>query len=135
MEFETLVVIVLIGLPLTIILYRMFFVHKKNPITDNFTVTRLIKYKEDDFVDKVEESMRKSSFRLIRIDQERKNLRAFVLPSLFSWSEVVDVAIEKNEEGYNVIFESKCAFPIQVYAWGKNKRNAERFFANLYNLS
>ncbi len=75
--------------------------------------------------------MHASSFFFINSDSRGRNYKGLTLPSLFSWSERVVIVIEEGEGGFRVIFESKCIFPLQVYAWGKNKRNAERFFYNL----
>lgn len=44
--------------------------------------------------------------------------------SLWSWGEQITVTIEPD--GY-VEIESKCAFPLQLIDWGRNRRNCTRF--------
>ncbi len=132
MELRTLLVVVLFSIPFLIILYRILFLHKENSVTDNYVETRYIKYQDENFSLRVKQSMRESYFHFISMDKKGQNFKAFVFPSFFSWSEIVSINVQRNEDDHRVMFKSKCSFPLQVYAWGKNKRNAERFFANLY---
>lgn len=105
---------------------------KENVVTDSFTESRFINYGGSDLKSKIVQSMRESCFQFVKTNDNGKKIRAMALPSLSSWSEVVSVVINQNANGVEIIFKSRCSFPLQVYAWGKNKRNAERFFANLY---
>ena len=44
--------------------------------------------------------------------------------SFFSWGEQISVTVE--QDGY-VEIESKCAFPLQLIDWGRNRRIVNRF--------
>lgn len=53
---------------------------------------------------------------------------ARVPPTLYSWGEVMEVEISA---GSGVRAESRCSLPTQCFDWGKNRKNVEKFFAQL----
>lgn len=131
MGVKHVILLLLLFLPFAVVLYRILFMNKENVVTDSFTESRFINYRGSDLKSKIVQSMRESCFQFVKTNDNGRNFRAMALPSLSSWSEVVSVVINQNTNGVEIIFKSRCAFPIQVYAWGKNKRNAEKFFRNL----
>ncbi len=123
--------ILLLGIPFLVVAYKLI-VKKDSTIADYYKEVRIITNAPEDFVEKVRVSMQESHFYFIKAESTGCSFTALVVPSLFSWSEIVKVVIQRSAEGSRVVFKSKCVFPFQLYAWGKNKRNAERFFSNLH---
>ena len=48
--------------------------------------------------------------------------------NIWSWTEEIEVRISSSGEVY---MESRCYIPTQVVDWGKNKKNVNKFFAEL----
>lgn len=72
--------------------------------------------------------MKASNFLRIRFDKEKKEFYAITYPTLWSLSEIVKVKIKGSKE---IEFISVCAFPLQVFDWFKNERNANKFYKKL----
>lgn len=78
-------------------------------------------------------ALKKSNFKNIK-DNGNK-FTAISLPTMSSLSELIRVEISAINDSKSVVrFNSKCFNPIQVFDWGKNKRNSNRFFLTLENL-
>jgi len=54
--------------------------------------------------------------------------RASLSPNLLSWGERIVVEILPGGE---IQVTSKCAYPLQIIDWGKNRQNVRQFFARL----
>lgn len=50
-------------------------------------------------------------------------MTAHIKTSVLSWGEKVTVSITEIPEGTGVHLRSECSFPLQLFAWGKNKQN------------
>lgn len=78
-------------------------------------------------------ALEKANFKKIKKDSCKYS--AIALPSLASFAEKIKTEIkEVNGSKYIVSFSSECILPTQVFDWGKNKRNSNRFFNNLNSL-
>lgn len=75
-------------------------------------------------------ALKKSGFKNKKESENR--FTAITFPTMSSFSELIITDINKiDETKYIVKFNSACFFPLQVFDWGKNKRNSKRFFKNL----
>jgi hypothetical protein len=48
-----------------------------------------------------------------------------------SWGEKITVNVDQVPEGTRVRIRSACAFPLQIFDWGKNKGNVRQIRAGL----
>jgi len=100
-----------------------FYSLEKSYYTDGITLKENIR-----------EAMRKVNFK--KIEESNYEFTGLTLPSLFSFSERVTVDfIQLDQNEYLVELESKCLFPFQIFDWGKNRRNCDRFFKCLDSLN
>ncbi|PKP43125.1 MAG: hypothetical protein CVT96_05510 [Bacteroidetes bacterium HGW-Bacteroidetes-13] len=75
-------------------------------------------------------ALKKSNFKKIRVDKNK--FTAISLPTMSSLSELIRVEINQVTDSKSVVrFTSRCFNPIQIFDWGKNRRNSNRFFINL----
>lgn len=113
-----------------LILISRLFSKRKFHITSCYDLKK--EYHIDEIVLKqnISNALKKSNFKNIK--ENRNEYTAITLPSMSSFSELIRVDIEAiNETKCIVKFNSRCFFPLQVFDWGKNERNSNRFFKNL----
>ena len=48
--------------------------------------------------------------------------------NFWSWGENITIALD---DAGTVTVKSVCSFPLQIFDWGKNRKNVQRFFACL----
>ena len=123
---------------LTIIFILLFKKITKNPnaVTSKYVEERKVKksLKSQTLIDSIITAMEQAGFKDIRHVSDKLLFYANARVSLNSWTENIEIKIEEMED-FNVInFFSICAMPTQIFDWGKNKRNAKRFFKELDKL-
>jgi len=75
-------------------------------------------------------ALQKSNFK--KIKEKNNSFSAITLPTIWSFSELINIEFEKtDEEKFLIKVHSKCFFPLQIVDYGKNKRNSNKFFKNL----
>lgn len=62
------------------------------------------------------------------IDNENHSIKTGI--NLYTWGE--KITILKDSKNFQII--SKCTFPLQIVAWGKNKRNVKKVKNQLAQL-
>lgn len=123
--------IALMPVVVTVLSYLWRIIFKKDfSFTSQYTDSRSFNSSEKELVDSVKNAMKASKFLRIRFDKEKKEFYAITYPTFWSFSEIVKVKIEGSSK---IEFKSICAFPLQVFDWLKNERNANAFFKNLNN--
>lgn len=121
--------IVLFSLIFLIIVSRLLS-KKKFYLTSYYEINKEYNSNEVILKQNIFKAFETSNFKNIK---ENKNyFKSITLPSIFSFSEIIKAEVKKiNEDKYIVNFSSKCFFPLQIFDWGKNERNSNRFFKNL----
>lgn len=120
--------ILLLPVVLALLIYLWRIIFKKDfSFTSQYIDSRSFN-NSDQLLDSVKDAMKASKFLRIRFDKEKKEFHALTYPTFWSFSEIVKVKIKDGEE---IEFISKCAFPLQVFDWFKNERNANVFFKKL----
>lgn len=54
--------------------------------------------------------------------------------NLWTWGETLSATIGFGPRGATVMVRSECAMPIQLFDWGKNRKNVERVIAALRTM-
>ncbi|MBF6607187.1 MAG: hypothetical protein ITG00_00430 [Flavobacterium sp.] len=124
MEYIFLILAILLA---TIIGYR-FFILKQMYWTSQYQISKVYS-KPNDVAATINRSLKDAKF--THIQDSGNVLFARANATMSSWSEIIRVNyfVEKNK--LHVDFISRCAVPVQIFDWGKNRRNAKRFFARL----
>ena len=113
-----------------LILFYRIITKKKIYFTSFYNTEEEILVGKDILVDKIKENLVK--LRFLKINRIGNTFRAISKPSIFSFSELIEIDVEKiSESKSKVKFNSKCFFPLQIFDWGKNKSNSNLFFKNL----
>ena len=73
------------------------------------------------------EALRLCEFKIENADIESGVIKAKTKLTWWSWTEKITIEIKKDGTVYA---HSKCSYPLQVVAWGKNKKNVKAFFNN-----
>lgn len=110
-----------------ILLYRILILKQYN-FTSQFTTEKKITEKKD-IAPLIARALKEGKF--THIHQAGNMFYAHASTSMSSWSEIIKVSYKLKPDGNVIEFTSKCAVPIQIFDWGKNRRNAKRFFAHL----
>ncbi|MDR6968047.1 hypothetical protein J2X31_002062 [Flavobacterium arsenatis] len=78
-------------------------------------------------------TLEKSNFKLVQ--KNGNTYSAVALPTILSFSEKIQIDYNKiSNSKIKVRFKSRCVFPLQIFDYGKNKRNSVKFFNNLESL-
>ncbi|MFH1050083.1 MAG: hypothetical protein V1779_04020 [bacterium] len=94
-------------------------------------MTNKVRYKQEyDFpkdllFDKFIEVLQNSDLKIIQTDKNTGDILAISSISWQSWGENIYISLEEKYGKTIVDFCSACIF--QIYAWGKNQRNYEKF--------
>lgn len=121
--------IVLMPVVVTVLSYLWRIIFKKDfSFTSQYIDTRNLNSSDNELLESIKKAMTASNFKRIRFDKEKKEFYAITYPSLWSFSEIVKVKIKDSKE---VEFKSICVFPLQVFDWFKNERNANKFYKKL----
>jgi len=121
--------IVLMPVVAAAILYLWRIIFKKDfSFTSRHIDSRSFNSSEKELIDSIKNAMKASKFLRIRFDKEKKEFYAITYPTFWSFSEIVKVKLKGSTE---IEFISKCAFPLQVFDWFKNERNANKFYKKL----
>ncbi len=127
-----LILICFFSLPLFIVIYRAI-VYGKFYITSSYNEEREYIVDEFEFKENLIYALQKSNFKMIK--ENNNTYSAISLPSIFSFSELIKVEVKKrNDSKFNVNIISRCLFPLQIFDYGKNKRNSNKFFKNLEEI-
>lgn len=126
---DTYLKIILIPIALAVLMYLWRIIFKKDfSFTSQYIDTRNLNSSDKELLESIKKAMTAANFKRIRFDKEKKEFYAITYPSLWSFSEIVKVKIKGSKE---IEFKSICAFPLQVFDWFKNERNANVFFKKL----
>jgi len=124
-------IIIIISLtPFIMVLTYRFFSNGKLYFTSYYNGKKEITSNEESIKIQILRTLKKSNFK--RIKEDNGIFYAITIPTIWSFSEIIKVEILKNSENkFLVKFDSKCLFPLQIFDWGKNKKNFSVFFKNL----
>jgi hypothetical protein len=115
-----------------IVLYRIF---SKNPeaFRSKYSEFKSIERKYSS-PEKIIAALEAAGFCRVRHYSEENRFLATGKISMSSWGEFIEVKLIKDNAEHIICFKSVCSFLFQVYDWGKNKRNAKRFFKALSEI-
>jgi hypothetical protein len=130
MEFLLLAIV-----PLTFIFLYVYKKMKKDPyaLTAKHSSERAFPGPTEDLEAFIRTALKNAGFKEIK-PSVTGGYAATTGLTLWSFGENIAVARMQNENGETVQFRSTCDFPYQVGDWGKNRRNATRFFKELEAL-
>jgi hypothetical protein len=80
------------------------------------------------------EALKQSNFKNIHFDENNSTYYAKTKASIWSWSELIEIRVTDNENETEINFLSICFLFTQIVSWGKNRRNAKKFFEELNKL-
>lgn len=80
------------------------------------------------------EALKQSHFKNIHFDENNSTYYAKTKVSIWSWSELIEIKVTDNEGETEIYFLSTCFLFTQIMSWGKNRRNAKKFFGELNKL-
>jgi hypothetical protein len=114
-----------------------FIMWYKRHTKDKFALTS--KYLENrnyqvsylQLIEAINAAMVKAEFKGVSMHPKSAAFTAQTKFSMSSWAEFIEVRCEQHQNNIAVNFLSICALPTQLYAWGKNRRNARKFFREL----
>ncbi len=80
---------------------------------------------------KTEEALLKAGFKMSKWVEQNNAFYSESSLTIWSWGEDIQVNFQDNEQGTLVTFTSSCKLSTQIVDWGKNKKNAKKFFTAL----
>jgi len=125
--------LVLLAVGLFIFLYKRI-TKDPNAITSKYVQTHTL-HNQDNVQRKIIESLKRSGFEAVNYDVVESKFYARTNFTMSSWGENITIEINIANNSVTSEFISICAFPFQIFDWGKNKRNYKRFYKELNKLS
>lgn len=115
------------------------FAYKKitknnDAITSKFYSKKLIGGNINENLKRIEQALKNAGFKKIHFNKDKNKFFARTGFSMSSFSEFIELYIKDNQDQTEIEFKSICAFPTQIYDWGKNKRNYKKFEKQLEKL-
>lgn len=78
--------------------------------------------------------MKSVGFKDIDFDKGCEKFHATTTFSMSSWFEHIEIKLVSVGQKRQLHFSSICGYPYQIYDWGKNKQNFERFQKELIKV-
>jgi len=92
----------------------------------HFAESRIFNLRHDTLVDSVKSTLEGLGWRYELLSANELKAKVPITP--WSWGEKLTVEISSNCE---MIVESRCAYPLQWFDWGKNRNNVKTFYTRL----
>ncbi|GGD28325.1 hypothetical protein GCM10011343_18110 [Flavobacterium orientale] len=83
----------------------------------------------------LQEAMKRAGFKDVNFNSEDQKFYASTSFSMSSWFEHIEVKMITLDNKLQLHFSSICGYPYQIYDWGKNKENFERFQKELMKMT
>ena len=125
---------ILIALTVVFFILYKWKRNDSNALTAKYETEKRFKFNKNNKSKVILEALKKSNFKNIHFDEINSTYYAKTRVSIWSWSELIEVRITDNEEETRINFLSICSLFTQIISWGKNRRNARRFFDELNRL-
>ena len=126
----------IILLILAIVLYSYKkFANDKDALTSKFKVKQIVPTDFNSSFKHINQALANAGFNKIGFDTVENRFYAQSGFSMHSWSEYIQVLVTEIDNQTEIEFQSICAFPLQIYDWGKNKRNYRKFEKELKKLT
>jgi hypothetical protein len=105
--------------------FESYFTSKYNIFTAKTRYQQEFDFSKDILFDKLIEVMTEAGFKIRRTDKVTGHIFATAPISWFSWGENIYINLKEENSKTTLDFCSACLF--QIYSWGKNERNYDRF--------
>lgn len=121
-----------IGWVIILATIAFFFFYKliskdPNALTSKYRTHLKLSVESDNLPKKIIDSLKQSGFSKVGYDPEENIYYAQTKISIWSWTEFIEIQVQKDNNINRLVFTSICALPLQIFDWGKNKRNAKKF--------
>lgn len=111
--------------------FKNYFTHKYNIFTNRYRHQQEFDFPKDILFPKMLEVLKDSGFIIREVNEKSGDIFAITSMSWASWGENIYIRMEEDDGRTNVDFISVCM--LQMYDWGKNKRNFEKFINEFEN--
>lgn len=89
-------------------------------------------YNSNNTLENIATALINSGFTNTIVDKENKIVQAKAKSSFSSWGEMIYIeVINKSNTKGQINFTSTCTYPLQIFDWGKNKSNFNKFSKEL----
>jgi hypothetical protein len=121
-------------LAVILFLFKVFS-KEKDGVTSKYIANQILQFDLNSSLALVKQALVNSQFSKIGFDPTENRYYAVSGFSMYSWSEYIQVKAVKIDNQTEIEFKSICAFPMQIFDWGKNKNNYRKFERQLKILS
>lgn len=111
--------------------FKGYFTSEWNILTNKYKHKQEFDFPKSLLFPKLKEVLEKSGFRLKYTDEKSGNIMALSSISWYSWGENIYIHLTESNGKTKVEFVSACL--IQMYDWGKNRKNFNRFISEFEN--
>jgi hypothetical protein len=126
--------IILIFLAIALFFYRKFA--KDNvALTSKFKANQILPTDFNSSLKLVKQALTNADFSKVGFDADENRFYAQSGFSMSSWSEYIQVKVIELNNNTEIEFQSICAFPLQIFDWGKNRSNYRKFEKELKKLT
>ena len=111
-----------------------FFTKDKDAITSKFSTKQILASDLNSNLPLIQQAIVNAGFHKIGFDITENRFFATSGFSMQSWSEFIEVKVIEKNMTTELNLKSICAFPMQLFDWGKNKENYRKFEKELSKL-
>lgn len=124
----------LIGATFVVIFFLKWLRGDTQFITAKYETEKRCNFPVENRREIIQKALENSKFKEIYFEESNFSFYAKTRVSMSSWSELIEVKVADSNNETIVSFLSVCFLITQIYSWGKNRRNAKRFFNELNKL-
>ena len=113
---------------------KYYYLEKGTQSTSHYEATITV-FNNEELISRILTALKEAQFGEVVFDQEQHKFFALTKKTMSSFGEFLSIEmIILDQSTVQLNFRSQCNYPFQVYAWGKNKKNYDRFQSELFKL-
>mgnify|MGYP006189800899 FL=1 len=104
--------------------FKDYFIGKFNFLTNKYSMEMEFDLSQPLLIEKMKEVLISSGFKLMHVDEQKGIISASSSISWYSWGENIYIEMDADNDKTSLKLTSACL--LQIYDWGKNKRNLQK---------
>ena len=136
MDIKHLFSIIILSISLMIYFVLNYYYSKNGELSTSHYEATITVFNNEELINRILTALKEAQFDEVVFDQEQHKFFALTKKTMSSFGEFLIIEmINLDQSTVQLNFRSQCNYPFQIYAWGKNKKNYNRFQSELLKLT
>ena len=113
---------------------KYYYLEKGTQSTSHYVATITV-FNNEELINRILTALKEAQFDEVVFEEEHHKFFAVTKKTMSSFGEFLSIEmISLDQSNVLLNFRSQCNYPFQIYAWGKNKKNYNKFQTELLKL-